>query len=203
MGGIFVNYFNRFGRQWQVYVEAEGEYRDSSEKLGSYYVSNQDGAMVPLSALVSVEKRMGPEFTMRYNLYRSAQINGAAAPGYSSDQARAALEDVFSEDHAAGDGLRLPGHVLPGEEGPGGHTPGGDLRPVASLRVPDPGGPLRELVAPVQRPPRRARRGLRRLCDPLRQPDGEQRLRPDRVHHADRALRQERDPDRRVRAYTL
>ena len=95
MGGIFVNYFNRFGRQWQVYVEAEGEYRDSAEKLGSYYVRNHDGAMVPLSSLVSVEKRFGPEFTMRYNLYRSAQINGAAAPGYSSDQARAALEDVF------------------------------------------------------------------------------------------------------------
>jgi len=45
MGGIFVNYFNRFGRQWQVYVEAEGEYRDSADKLGSYYVRNRDGAM--------------------------------------------------------------------------------------------------------------------------------------------------------------
>jgi len=97
MGGIFVNYFNRFGRQWQVYVEAEGQYRDSAEKLGSYYVRNHDGAMVPLSSLVSVEKRFGPEFTMRYNLYRSAQINGAAAPGFSSDQARAALEDVFKK----------------------------------------------------------------------------------------------------------
>jgi len=97
MGGIFVNYFNRFGRQWQVYVEAEGEYRNSADKLGSYYVRNRDGAMVPLSSLVSVENRMGPEFTMRYNLYRSAQINGSAAPGYSSDEARAALEDVFAK----------------------------------------------------------------------------------------------------------
>jgi HAE1 family hydrophobic/amphiphilic exporter-1 len=97
MGGIFVNYFNRFGRQWQVYVEAEGEYRDSSDKLGSYYVRNKDGAMVPLSALTTVENRLGPEFTMRYNLYRSAQINGSAAPGYSSNQANAALEDVFAK----------------------------------------------------------------------------------------------------------
>jgi HAE1 family hydrophobic/amphiphilic exporter-1 len=97
MGGIFVNYFNRFGRQWQVYVEAEGEYRDSSDKLGSYYVRNRDGAMVPLSALTTVEHRLGPEFTMRYNLYRSAQINGGAAPGYSSAQASAALEDVFAK----------------------------------------------------------------------------------------------------------
>ncbi|MFY9925377.1 MAG: multidrug efflux RND transporter permease subunit [Opitutaceae bacterium] len=97
MGGIFVNYFNRFGRQWQVYVEAEGQYRNSTDKLGSYFVRNRDGAMVPLSSLVSVENRMGPEFTMRYNLYRSAQINGSASPGYSSDQARAALEDVFAK----------------------------------------------------------------------------------------------------------
>jgi HAE1 family hydrophobic/amphiphilic exporter-1 len=97
MGGIFVNYFNRFGRQWQVYVEAEGEYRNSAEDLGSYYVRNHDGAMVPLSALTTVENRLGPEFTMRYNLYRSAQINGSAAPGYSSNQASAALEDVFAK----------------------------------------------------------------------------------------------------------
>jgi HAE1 family hydrophobic/amphiphilic exporter-1 len=97
MGGIFVNYFNRFGRQWQVYVEAEGEYRDTPEKLGSYYVRNRDGVMVPLSALVSVEHRLGPEFTIRYNLYRSAQFNGSAAPGYSSNQATQALEEVFAQ----------------------------------------------------------------------------------------------------------
>jgi len=97
MGGIFVNYFNRFGRQWQVYVEAEGEYRNNSDELGSYYVRNRDGAMVPLSALTTVENRLGPEFTMRYNLYRSAQINGSAAPGFSANQANAALEDVFAK----------------------------------------------------------------------------------------------------------
>jgi HAE1 family hydrophobic/amphiphilic exporter-1 len=97
MGGIFVNYFNRFGRQWQVYVEAEGEYRDSPDKLGSYFVRNRDGVMVPLSALTTVENRLGPEFTMRYNLYRSAKINAAAAPGYSSNQANAALEEVFAQ----------------------------------------------------------------------------------------------------------
>ncbi len=97
MGGNFVNYFNRFGRQWQVYVEAEGEYRSRPEQLNSYYVRNRDGAMVPLSALTTVENRLGPEFTMRYNLYRSAQINGSASPGYSSDQATAALEAVFAQ----------------------------------------------------------------------------------------------------------
>ena len=97
MGGAFVNYFNRFGRQWQVYVAAEGEYRNSPDKLGSYYVRNRAGTMVPLSTLTTVENRLGPEFTMRYNLYRSAQINGAAAPGYSSNQANQALEEVFAQ----------------------------------------------------------------------------------------------------------
>ena len=97
MGGSFINYFNRFGRQWQVYVEAEGAYRDRAENVGQFYVRNNKGEMVPLSALTRFEPRSGPEFTMRYNLYRSAQIIGGAAPGYSSGQAMAALEQVFAE----------------------------------------------------------------------------------------------------------
>ena len=97
MGGVFVNYFNRFGRQWQVYVEAEGEYRRRAEDLSSYYVRNRAGQMVPLTALASIESRTGPEFTMRYNLFRSAQINGSAAPSYSSAQATKALEEVFHQ----------------------------------------------------------------------------------------------------------
>ena len=97
MGGSFINYFNRFGRQWQVYVEAEGAYRDRAENVGQFYVRNRTGDMVPLSALTRFESRSGPEFTMRYNLYRSAQIIGSAAPGYSSAQAMAALEKVFAE----------------------------------------------------------------------------------------------------------
>jgi HAE1 family hydrophobic/amphiphilic exporter-1 len=97
MGGLFINYFNRFGRQWQVYIEAEGDYRTQAENVGQFYVRNQNGRMVPLSALTRFEPRSGPEFTMRYNLYRSAQINGSAAPGYSSDQATAALEEVFAQ----------------------------------------------------------------------------------------------------------
>ena len=97
MGGSFINYFNRFGRQWQVYVEAEGAYRDRAENVGQFYVRNRDGDMVPLSALTRFESRSGPEFTMRYNLYRSAQIIGSATPGYSSAQAMAALEQVFAE----------------------------------------------------------------------------------------------------------
>src|SRR5467141_1397928 len=97
MGGLFINYFNRFGRQWQVYIEAEGDYRTNAENVGQFYVRNQNGRMVPLSALTSFEPLSGPEFTMRYNLYRSAQINGSAAPGYSSDQPTAALEATFAQ----------------------------------------------------------------------------------------------------------
>ena len=97
MGGTFINFFNRFGRQWQVYVEAEGAYRSRAENVGQFYVRNRDGDMVPLSALTKFESRSGPEFTMRYNLYRSAQIIGSAAPGYSSAQAMEVLERVFRE----------------------------------------------------------------------------------------------------------
>jgi HAE1 family hydrophobic/amphiphilic exporter-1 len=97
MGGYFINYFNRFGRQWQVYIEAEGEDRAKAENVGQFYVRNGRGENVPLSTLTTVKPRLGPEFTMRFNEYRSAQINGSAAPGYSADQASAALEDVFRQ----------------------------------------------------------------------------------------------------------
>jgi HAE1 family hydrophobic/amphiphilic exporter-1 len=97
MGGLFINYFNDFGRTWQVYLEAEGPYRSDLAKLGQFYVRNNRGDMVPLTALTKFESHDGPEFTMRYNEYRSAQINGNAAPGYSSDQATAALEEVFKQ----------------------------------------------------------------------------------------------------------
>jgi len=73
---------NRFGRQWQVYIEAEGDYRTRAENVGQFYVRNNKGGMVPLSALTRFEPRPGPEFTMRFNEYRAAQMNGAAAPGY-------------------------------------------------------------------------------------------------------------------------
>jgi len=97
MGGLFVNYYNDFGRTWQVYVEAESPYRATTDDLGQFYVRNGQGQTVPLSALAKFENRSGPEFSMRYNEYRSAQINASAAPGYSSDQATAALEDVFKQ----------------------------------------------------------------------------------------------------------
>ena len=95
MGGALVNYFNRFGLQWQVYVQADGDFRTKAENLGKFYVRNASGDMVPLSTLTSTYPRSGAEFVMRYNLFNCVQINASAAPGYSSGQVMAALEDVF------------------------------------------------------------------------------------------------------------
>src|ERR1700726_1895523 len=97
MGGYFVNYFNRFGRQWQVYVEAEGDYRTRAENVGRFYVRNTNGDNVPLSAITRIAPTSGPEFTMRFNEYRGAQIFGNPAPGYSSAQAMKALEETFAQ----------------------------------------------------------------------------------------------------------
>jgi hydrophobic/amphiphilic exporter-1 (mainly G- bacteria), HAE1 family len=105
MGGAFVNYFNRFGRQWQVYVQSEGDYRTKAENLGQFYVLNSDNQMVPLAALTRTRNITGPEFTMRYNLFQGAQINATASPGYSSAQAMKAMEEVFQESMPAGMGF--------------------------------------------------------------------------------------------------
>ncbi len=97
MGGSFINYFNRFGRQWRVFLEAEGGERTRAEDVNQFYVRNARGDMVPLSALTTLKRIVGPEFTQRYNLYRCAQIFGNAAPGYSSGQAMRALEQVHAQ----------------------------------------------------------------------------------------------------------
>lgn len=97
LGGYLVNYFNRFGRQWQVYVEAEGDFRKSTADMNRFYVSNNRREMVPLNAVTTTRPLSGPEFTMRFNEYHTAQIIAAAAPGYSSGQAMQALEDVFAK----------------------------------------------------------------------------------------------------------
>ncbi|HMG34044.1 MAG TPA: multidrug efflux RND transporter permease subunit [Blastocatellia bacterium] len=97
LGGLFLNQFNRFGRQWRVFLQAEGEERISESDIRDYYVRNNDGNMVPLTSLVTTRKVQGPEYTNRFNVYRAAQLLGAAAPGYSSGQAMNALEEVARE----------------------------------------------------------------------------------------------------------
>jgi HAE1 family hydrophobic/amphiphilic exporter-1 len=97
LGGTFVNYFTRFGRQWQVYVQADGNFRTNADQVRSFYVRNSNGQAVPLAGLTRVERRFNPEFTLRYNLYRSAQIQANPAPGFSSAQTMRALESVFAQ----------------------------------------------------------------------------------------------------------
>src|SRR5262249_547853 len=97
LGGLYLNQFNRFGRQWRVFLQSEGEERRSAEDIRNYYVRNNDGNMVPLSALVTTGNISGPEYTNRFNLYRAAQVIGAAAPGYSSGQAMAVLEETAKQ----------------------------------------------------------------------------------------------------------
>ncbi len=97
LGGAFVNYFNRFGRQWQVYVEAEDEYRRSPDDIRFFYVRNNNGQSVPLSAFATVQRKFGPEFIMHFNEFPVAQINGTAASGISSQQANDELEKVFAQ----------------------------------------------------------------------------------------------------------
>jgi hydrophobic/amphiphilic exporter-1 (mainly G- bacteria), HAE1 family len=109
MGGAFINYFNRFGRQWQVYAQAEGAYRTRAQNLGQFYVRNMKGDMVPMSAVTSVKETSGPEFTMRYNLHRASQLNATAARGFSSEQAMRALEEVYAQTMPSGMGFDYMG----------------------------------------------------------------------------------------------
>jgi hydrophobic/amphiphilic exporter-1 (mainly G- bacteria), HAE1 family len=97
LGGAYINQFNRFGRQWRVYLQAEGDQRQEASDISGYYVRNVNGGMVPLSTFASTRRVYGPEYTNRFNLYRAAQVIGGPAPGYSSDQVMRALDEVAGE----------------------------------------------------------------------------------------------------------
>jgi HAE1 family hydrophobic/amphiphilic exporter-1 len=97
LGGAYVNDFNRFGRLFKVYVQAEKEYRTNATDVRYFYVRGKEGQMVPLSAIVNVEWANGPDYTNRFNLFRAAEITGQPAPGFSSAQALTALEEVAAE----------------------------------------------------------------------------------------------------------
>jgi len=97
LGGSYVNDFTRFGRQWKVFLQAEGPSRVKAEDIRDFYVRNSKGDMVPLSTLVTVKNVSGPEYTVRFNLYRSAEVIGAVAPGVSSGQGLKAFEEVAAQ----------------------------------------------------------------------------------------------------------
>ncbi|MDE1161118.1 MAG: multidrug efflux RND transporter permease subunit [Acidobacteriaceae bacterium] len=109
MGGYLVNYFNRFGRQWQTYVEAEGSSRTQIGNISQFYVRSANGSQVPLGSLVHTRQTNGPEFIMRFNEYNAAQLNISGAPGYSSGQVRQALEETFAKTMPEGMGFAYSG----------------------------------------------------------------------------------------------
>jgi HAE1 family hydrophobic/amphiphilic exporter-1 len=97
LGSSYINDFNKFGRVYKVYVQAEPEYRRDPSQLGLFFVRSQTGGMIPLDTLVATRPTAGPEFTNRFNLFRTAEITGVPAPGFSSAQALNALEETARE----------------------------------------------------------------------------------------------------------
>ena len=96
-GSSFINYFNAFGQQWQVYIQAQGEDRASLEKMDGFFVTNADGARVPLSALVNIREIEDTEFVMHHNIYNAAKLNVMPRPGHSTQQVMDALKEVFHQ----------------------------------------------------------------------------------------------------------
>ena len=97
LGGAYINDFNRFGRLYKAYIQAEPEYRVNEKGINEFFIKNKDGNSVPLSAFVNVENIQGPDYTNRYNLNRAVELTGGPADGYTSAQVMNALEEVASE----------------------------------------------------------------------------------------------------------
>ncbi len=97
LGGYYINDFIRFGQVYRVYAQAQSKFRVAPEDIERFYVRNRSGDKVPLSTLVKVTPVLGPEYLTRYNLYQAVEINGGPAPGYSSSQAMAAMEQVAEQ----------------------------------------------------------------------------------------------------------
>ena len=199
MGGYLVNYFNRFGRQWQVYVEAEGEYRTRAENVGQFYVANNRGQMVPLSAVTDIKTINGPEFTMRYNEYHAAQINAAAAPGLQFRPGDEGARGRLRRDHAARNGIRLHGMSFQEQQAAQGVPPaaifGLSLLFVFLILAAQYESWSLPFSVLLGTPVAVFGAYLALWCAALRK----RRLRADRAGDADRPLRQERDSDRRIR----
>ena len=109
----------------------------SADNIGLFYVRNKQGQSVPLSSFTEVQHRVGPEFIMHYNEYPCAQINGSTAPGYSSDQANKALEEVFAQTMPRDMGFDYFGMSFQEKKAARGRLAGADLRAVAAVRLSD------------------------------------------------------------------
>jgi multidrug efflux pump subunit AcrB len=196
LGSAYVNDFTRFGRNWQVNVQADAGFRVDPGDVGQLKVRNRDGAMVPLATLVKVRDTTGPAIVNRYNMFPSAEIAGGTPPGVSSGQAISII-DAGGKGAAVDDELRVDG-AHPATDSRGQH---GDLRvhPGRGARIHGARGAIRKLVATRCDHPDRAHVPARRHCRRLGRGLRQQHLHADRPHRADRSRREERDPDRGVR----
>ena len=115
LGALYVNDFNRFGRTYQVNAQAESGFRLSAEDIGRLKTRNQRGDMIPINSFITVRETSGPDRVMHYNGYAAADINGGPAPGYSSGQAQAAMEQVAREVLPQWNAFRMDGADLPAD----------------------------------------------------------------------------------------
>ncbi len=139
MGGNLVNYFNRFGRQWQTYIEAEGTSRTNIDNIKQFYVQNASGNSIPLSALTSVKRITGPEFTMRYNEYEAAQLIAHREARLQLGQATDAFEEVFRQTMPREMALDYQGMTFQEQKAAQGVSSIHHLRRLTALRLPYPG----------------------------------------------------------------
>ena len=109
LGSTFINYFNIFGYQYPVYMQADAPFRMKVDQLNNFYLPGADGSQVPLDALVQVQRTYGPQFLLRQNMYNAAMLNVSAAPGYTAQQAMAALQDTFERTMPADMGYSYSG----------------------------------------------------------------------------------------------
>jgi HAE1 family hydrophobic/amphiphilic exporter-1 len=97
LGGSYVNDFNRFGRLYKAYIQAEPKYRQNEDQVNLFFVKNKENNSVPLAAFVDIKEIVGPDYTNRFNLYRAIELSGGPAPGYTSVQALDALEELAAK----------------------------------------------------------------------------------------------------------
>ncbi|MEN8185606.1 MAG: efflux RND transporter permease subunit [Bacteroidota bacterium] len=129
MGGAYVNDFTRFGNLYKTYIQAEPEYRQTEDQVSHFFVRNKDGEMVPLSTLSEFKHISGPDYTNRFNLYRAAEVTGVPSPGFTSDQALEALEEVA--DEVLPEGMGYAWNAMSYQE----KTASGTLGPILTLSL--------------------------------------------------------------------
>ena len=112
LGGLYVNQFTRFGRLWKVYLQADGEYRRTTQDLGNYFVRANNGEMIPLATLARTTETSGPNYILRFNLFPAAEITGSSGAGFSSGQTIEALKETFDGTVADGFGYDWSGQTF-------------------------------------------------------------------------------------------